>query len=217
VGVPVPAGYAGLLLAAGQGSRYGMPKALVVRGGRLLVEHALATLRDGGAAPLVVVLGAAAAQVTAQADLTGAQVVVNPDWAGGMASSLRAGLAALAGPPHPAGPTAATGPAAALVLLVDTPGITAAAVRRVGALAGPAALATATYHGAPGHPVLLGRAHWAGAAGTASGDTGARGYLRRYREQVTEVPCEDVADGTDLDIPDPAGGGDAGHAGRYGA
>ncbi|MDT4986627.1 MAG: hypothetical protein QOI74_721, partial [Micromonosporaceae bacterium] len=90
---------AGLLLAAGAGRRYGMPKALVDHHGRLLVERGLTTLAAGGCEPLVVVLGAAADRVRACADLAGARVVVNRDWAGGMGSSLRAGLAALAHTP----------------------------------------------------------------------------------------------------------------------
>src|SRR5438477_2359248 len=83
---------AGLLVAAGQGSRYGMPKALAPWSGHLLVEHALDTLRAGGCAPVVVVLGAAADEVRARAELSGATVLVNSDWASGMGSSLRAGL-----------------------------------------------------------------------------------------------------------------------------
>lgn len=204
-----PVSVAGLLLAAGAGRRYGMPKALVRHGDRLLVERAIRTLADGGCAPVVVVLGAASDEVRRRADLSGVTVVVNREWATGMGSSLRAGLAALA----------ATGVGATVVLLVDTPGVTPAAVRRLAALAGDevppgggvpggggvgdraagAALAVATYRGEPGHPVLLGRRHWAGAAESAVGDVGARGYLRRHR--VTEVPCDDVADGTDLDRP----------------
>jgi CTP:molybdopterin cytidylyltransferase MocA len=90
---------------------------------------------------------------------------------------------------------------AAVVLLVDTPGITPAAVARVAAAAGagPAALAAATYRGKRGHPVLLGRAHWAGVAALAVGDTGARPYLAAHA--VTPVACDDVADGQDADTP----------------
>jgi nicotine blue oxidoreductase len=106
-----------------------------------------------------------------------------------MGSSLRTGLAAL--PP--------TGATAVVILLVDTPGITPEAVARLAALASPAALATATYHGRPGHPVLVGSQHWPGVAETAVGDEGARAYLARH--EVTEVPCADVADPTDLDHP----------------
>lgn len=176
----------GLLLAAGAGRRYGMPKALVpVPGGdgELLVEHGVRTLREGGCSPVVVVLGAAAEQVP---ELPGARVVVNPGWAGGMGSSLRAGLAAAEGD-------------AAVVLLVDTPGVTAEAVRRVAAGADASSLRVATYHGKRGHPVLLGRAHWEGVAALAEGDVGARPYLREHRPEP--VACEDVADGRDLDVP----------------
>jgi predicted DNA-binding transcriptional regulator YafY/CTP:molybdopterin cytidylyltransferase MocA len=187
-----PPRVAGLLLAAGEGRRYGMPKALVERHGRLLVERAAATLREGGCDPVVVVLGAAADTVRERADLGGAVVVDNPDWAEGMGSSLRVGLATLAG----------TGAQAAAVLLVDTPGITAEAVRRVIVHSGPQGLRVATYQGRQGHPVLLGRAHWAGVAELAAGDVGARPYLAAHRAEVTRVACEDIADGTDLDHPD---------------
>jgi nicotine blue oxidoreductase len=185
------AGTAGLLLAAGGGRRYGMPKALVVIDGQLLVERALDTLRQGGCAPLVVVLGAGADEVSARAELRGATVVVNRDWSSGMGSSLRAGLAAVA----------RTGAQAAVVMLVDTPGLTAAAVGRVRSYAAPDALAAADYDGEPGHPVLLGRAHWAGVAELAVGDIGARPYLAAHADQVVPVPCADIADGTDIDEP----------------
>jgi nicotine blue oxidoreductase len=196
---PAGAPVAGLLLAAGGGRRYGRPKALVEIGGRLLVERALATLAAGGCDPLVVVLGAAADEVTARAELPGATVVVNAGWSTGMGSSLRAGLAALA-----PGPAVAT-----VVLLVDTPGVTPEAVRRIAGYAGPGALVAATYHGQPGHPVLLGREHWAGVAALAVGEVGARRYLAGHPDLVRPVPCEDIADGTDLDVPAPADpGGD---------
>jgi len=182
-------GVAGLLLAAGAGRRYGGPKALAEINGKLLVESALGTLRGAGCAPLVVVLGAQAEGVRARADLAGATVVVNPDWETGMGSSLRAGLAALT----------ETGADAVVVLLVDTPGITSSAVCRIATGTTPDSLASATYHGQPGHPVLLGRAHWAGVVESAVGDVGARRYLAAH--QVRLVACEDIADGTDLDTP----------------
>ncbi|MGK5632527.1 nucleotidyltransferase family protein, partial [Streptomyces sp. URMC 123] len=113
---------AGLLLAAGGGRRLGgRPKALLPHGGRPLVEHAAGVLRAGGCEPLHIVLGAAAREVRARAELPGCRLVDNPAWAEGMGTSLRAGLASLA-------PTAAT---AALVLLVDQPGIGPEAVARL--------------------------------------------------------------------------------------
>src|SRR5882672_8160490 len=87
---------AGVLLAAGGGRRFGGPKALVRLAGRLFVERAASVLRDAGCAPVVVVLGASAERVRAEADLDGLMVVENPDWESGMGGSLRVGLAALA-------------------------------------------------------------------------------------------------------------------------
>jgi CTP:molybdopterin cytidylyltransferase MocA len=180
----------GLILAAGAGRRYGMPKALIDWHGRPLVRHAADTLAEAGCADVVVVLGADAARVRAAApDLP--RTVENPDWATGMASSLRAGLAALAGSPA----------TAAVVLLVDMPGVTPAAVRRVVAIAGPGVLAIGGYRDRRGHPVLLGRDHWSGVAAAATGDRGARDYLRAHDDQVHVVPVGDVADDRDIDVP----------------
>jgi len=180
------------VLAAGGGRRYGGPKALVRHGDSLLVERAVRTVRDGGCAPVVVVLGAAAAEVRATARLGDVTIVENQGWKSGMASSLRAGLEALAG----------TDADAAAVLLVDTPGVTSEAVRRVLAKSGRDALVAATYGPRRGHPVLLGRDHWAGVATLASGDIGARAYLTAWAGSVQTVPCDDVSDDTDMDFPD---------------
>ncbi|MFG2110823.1 nucleotidyltransferase family protein [Micromonospora chersina] len=182
---------AGLVLAAGGGRRFGMPKALVRHDGQQLVDRSIAVLRAARCDPVVVVLGAAADDVRARADLDGVTAVDNPDWTTGMGSSLRTGLAALAG----------TGAAATVVILVDMPGVTAAAVRRVATGAGRAELVMAGYHnGRSGHPVLLGRDHWAGVAALAVGDVGARPYLRAHAGVVRVVPCADVADDEDLDL-----------------
>nr|WP_246656520.1 nucleotidyltransferase family protein [Dactylosporangium vinaceum] len=184
----------GLVLAAGGGRRYGGPKALVRHeDGRLLVERAVANLRDGGCTRIWVVLGAEAGRVRDEAVLGDAELVENPVWKSGMGSSLRVGLAALA----------ETDAVAAAVLLVDTPGIGADAVRRLldAAPGGPSALLTATYKGKRGHPVILGRDHWSGVSTLATADVGARAYLVAHADQVQGVPCEDIADDTDLDVP----------------
>jgi CTP:molybdopterin cytidylyltransferase MocA len=182
---------AGLVLAAGEGRRYGQPKALVELDGQLLVERAVRTLEDGGCSPVTVVIGAAADEVLGRADLTGAHTVGNPDWPTGMGSSLRAGLAALA----------SSDVDAVIVMLVDTPGVGAAAVRRLAAYAESAAVAVATYGDRRGHPVLLGRDHWVEVGRLAVGDSGARPFLAAHPELVRLVPCEDVADGEDVDVP----------------
>ena len=181
---------AGLVLAAGGGRRYGMPKALVEYEGSLLVERAVRTAR-AVCDPVLVVLGAQAVDVWRTADLDGATVLANRDWETGMASSLRTGLDGLRGWPGRID--------AVLVTLVDMPGMTPEALRALTAHAAPDALAIATYDGVRGHPVLLGREHWAGVAGTATGDEGARRYLATH--EVTEVDCTGLADPTDLDVP----------------
>ena len=82
----------GILLAAGEGRRFGGPKQLARVGGRPLIEHALAALGDLDRR--IVVLGARAGDVQAGADLRGAEIVVCPDWSEGMGASLRSGLEA---------------------------------------------------------------------------------------------------------------------------
>jgi molybdenum cofactor cytidylyltransferase/nicotine blue oxidoreductase len=181
---------AALVLAAGGGRRYGMPKALVEYEGSLLVERALRTA-TAVCDPVLVVLGAQAVDVWRQADLGGATVLANADWETGMASSLRTGLDGLRGWPGRVD--------AVLVLLVDMPGMTPAALTRMARHAAPDALAVPTYDGVRGHPVLIGRDHWAGVAASATGDEGARRYLAEH--PVTEVDCTGLADPVDLDVP----------------
>ena len=173
-------GVAGLVLAAGEGRRFGGPKAPVVIDGERLVDRAVRVLREGGCEPVYVVLGAWVGEVP------GAIVVVNPDWAEGMGSSLRVGLGAMDAD-------------RVVVTLVDLPGLTPAAVARM--VAEPARIAQATYDGVRGHPVLLGREHVAGVVDVAVGDRGARDYLKAQGGAVVTVEVGDVASGEDLDAP----------------
>ncbi|MFF4535515.1 NTP transferase domain-containing protein [Streptomyces aureus] len=181
----------GLVLAAGGGRRLGgRPKALLPHRGRPLVEHAVGVLRVGGCARVHVVLGARADAVRERASLPGCVLVDNPGWEEGMGSSLRAGLGSLAG----------SGARAALVSLVDQPGIGPEAVARVlAAYASPSTLAAAAYAGERGHPVLFGAAHWAGITASATGDRGARAYLKAHADAVALVECGDVARAYDID------------------
>jgi CTP:molybdopterin cytidylyltransferase MocA len=174
---------AGVVLAAGAGRRYGMPKALASHEGTLLVRRAADAL--AGLSPVVVVIGASAAAVRGAAPELA--YVDNPYWESGMGSSLRAGLAAVSGAD------------AAIITLVDMPGVSRAAVARIAALAAPGALVMGGYGERRGHPVLLGREHWAGASAAAAGDRGARDYLRTHEVHVVDVG--DVAADTDLDVP----------------
>jgi molybdenum cofactor cytidylyltransferase len=172
---------AGLILAAGEGRRFGGPKQLAELDGRPLIEHALAAL--AGLERVVVVLGARADEIRAGADLGTAEVVVCPDWATGMSASVRRGLAALAGAEE------------VVITLADQPFITQAVVARVRSSPGPAA--RAVYDGAPGHPVAI-RRPLLERAGELRGDAGFRDLLAG----AAEVECADLASPRDIDTRD---------------
>ena len=191
----------GLLLAAGGGRRMGVPKALVHDpDGTSWLLRSVQALREGGCREVTVVLGARADEAGALLDGSGARLVVAADWAEGLAASLRAGLASL-------DPTTAT---LAVVLLVDLPDVGADVIRRVREVANGRveALARATYSGSPGHPVVIGAAHWQGAIAASTGDAGARGYLAGRAVELVE--CGDLATGRDRDTPTEPGENPAG-------
>lgn len=181
----------GLLLAAGSGTRMGRPKALVVgQDGAPWLAHGVTSLLGGGCDGVTVVLGAAAEDAVTFLPSGPVTAVVAEDWAEGMSASLRTGLAALL----------ETDARVAVVTLVDLPDVGADVVRRILDLGSdPALLARATYDGRPGHPVLIGRDHWAGVVETLGGDAGARDYLAA--RQVVMVECGDLATGRDVDRP----------------
>ncbi|WP_319456328.1 MULTISPECIES: NTP transferase domain-containing protein [unclassified Mycobacterium] len=171
---------AGVLLAAGAGTRFGMPKVLAGQGEWL--RTAVDAL-SGSCDDVVVVLGAAVVDVPAPA-----RAVVARDWADGMSASIRAGLAAI------------SDAELAVLHLVDTPDVGADVVARVVGAAATSGLARATYDGRPGHPVVIARRHWAELEATLAGDEGARSFLAG-RTDVVAVECGDLATGVDVDVP----------------
>jgi CTP:molybdopterin cytidylyltransferase MocA len=171
----------GVVLAAGAGARMGTPKAQIEVDGVRLLDRAIDLLRAGGCTEIVAVL-------RADDELDHVNVVVNPDPDRGMGSSLRLGLAAATGE-------------LAVITLVDTPGIAAAAVEAVAkAVLDGASVAIASYGGRRGHPVAFERTVWASVAELADGDQGARSFLRAHPELVVEVPVE--GDPVDIDTPE---------------
>jgi nicotine blue oxidoreductase len=176
---------AGLVLAAGEGRRFGGPKAVAVLDGERLVDRAARTLREGGCDPIAVVSGAV------DLELPGVLVVPNADWRSGMGSSLRRGLSAL-----PAGVDAV------VVLLVDTPFVAAAAVTRLLEAASGSPAAIATYAGRRGHPVLLARGIWSQVSELSVGDVAAKAWLQAHPDEVLEVDCTGLGDPRDIDTPE---------------
>jgi CTP:molybdopterin cytidylyltransferase MocA len=189
---------AGVLLAAGEGSRFGQPKALVELDGQTLAERGVNLLRAGGADPILVVTGAA------QVKLDQVHTIYNEQWRTGMGSSLRVALRALT----EAGRSARDLPAitlpshvgAVVVALADQPLVGADAVARlIAAYRGGASVAVAGYDGKPRNPVLLAREHWPEVIATAAGDQGARAFLRARADLVTLIECGDTGSPDDID------------------
>ena len=179
---------AGVLLAAGEGSRFGQPKALVELDGQTLAERGVHVLLAGGAHPILIVTGAV------PIDLDGTHTVYNSEWRTGMGSSLRAALRALTDLGLDVG--------AVVVALADQPLVGAQAVARlIAAYRDGASVAVAAYDGQPRNPVLVAREHWAEVAATATGDQGARTFLRTHPDLVTLVECGDTGRPDDIDTP----------------
>jgi CTP:molybdopterin cytidylyltransferase MocA len=167
---------AGLVLAAGAGTRFGGAiKQLAPLRGRPLIEYAVESMLAVPALdPVLVVLGHAADEIRRAAELGEAEVVVCPDWARGQSASLRCGLAALGAVD------------AVVVTLGDQPFITPQVIAgALDHLEGHDAV-RAVYGGTPGHPVVLGPRVLA-AAGELAGDQGFRDLLARFRVRRWEA------------------------------
>lgn len=200
-------GTVGLVLAAGEGRRLGLgAKALLRSAGQTLVERAVAALRGGGCAHVLVVVGAQAEEVAVAVEAAGAEVVRNEAWASGLASSFRAGVAAL---PEEA--------ARVVVTLVDQPGIGASVVAHVldrhrlgriaaasyGGKSGRAGLGAGAPHPGPRarHPMVFDTGLGRDAAALAEGDRGAREFLRRRPDLLDLVDCSGLGSAADVDTP----------------
>ena len=183
---------AGLILAAGESSRMGTPKATLAYRGCTFLESIVETLRSGGLERIIVVLGHRAEEIQPRVHMGATEVVINPDYRCGQTSSLQAGLRALA----------ADGPEAVLLCLVDHPAVSAGTVRGiVSAFRESAApVVIPTYQGRRGHPVLIGRQLFEELLGL-TGDAGADSVVRRYRPATQYVEVED--EGVVIDVDDP--------------
>jgi CTP:molybdopterin cytidylyltransferase MocA len=182
---------AGLILAAGAGTRFAAgdvggtagSKLLAQLDGRPLVSYAIgAQCAVAGIEHVVVVLGAHADEVRRRVSFGRAEAVVCPEWKDGQAASLRCGLQAVSGAER------------VIVTLGDEPLITPEIIARfVDAEPGTRAM----YHGRPGHPVLLGHHHMS-ALSSLTGDRGARELLRGG----PTIECGELSSGRDVDTPE---------------
>ena len=184
---------AALVLAAGQSRRMGsVNKLLVDLDGAPLAAHAMRAARDSGADPVIVVTGHQAEAVTALARAQGLAVTHNPQFADGLSTSLRTGLAAL--------PRATD---AVLVCLGDMPSITSGHLKRLVAAYAPAegrCIVVPTVRGKRGNPVLWDRRFFP-AMSALAGDVGARHLIGENEDMVVEVPFEEAGPTWDVDTP----------------
>jgi molybdenum cofactor cytidylyltransferase len=183
-----------ILLAAGASRRLGQPKQLLTLAGQSLLRRAAEAGLATGARPVVVVLGANADLL--RPELAGLPVVVapNPDWASGMASSLRVGLAAAE--------LAQPGLAAALVMLCDQPFVNSQILGQLlekSATDGSPIVASRYANGVVGVPIVFGAGCFP-ALRALTGDQGARKLVAQW---PSPVPTVDFPLGQyDVDIPE---------------
>jgi molybdenum cofactor cytidylyltransferase len=184
---------AAIVLAAGQSRRMGRNKLLIEIDGAAMVERAVDAALASAAGPVIVVTGHEAPSIRTR--LAGRDVVLvdNPDYAQGLSTSLRRGIAAL--------PETADG---LVVCLADMPGIDARLIDRLIAAFNPVEgreIIAPTRHGKRGNPVLWGNRFLPELAGV-SGDSGAKHLLGSYPEYLVEIEAEDDGVLTDLDTPE---------------
>ncbi|MGH9639046.1 MAG: nucleotidyltransferase family protein [Bryobacteraceae bacterium] len=166
-----------VVLAAGMGTRMGAAKQLLPFRGKPLVEHVLDTVRAADFREIVLVLGHAADEIHARVPLSSVRVVLNDAYREGMASSLRAGIAAV----DPASE-------AVLIVLADQPFVRPDTMNRL--IAEYQAIAIPTYEGKRGNPVRIGRSLFPEVLRLA-GDIGCRALFAAHPDEIAYVPVDD--------------------------
>jgi len=180
-----------ILMAAGGASRMGRPKQLLPYRGRPLVCHAAATAIEAGCRPVIVVLGARAAEIAPVLEQQPVDVVENPLWEQGMGTSIQAGLAALEG----------RGLDGVILALADQPLITAAILRGLvdAHRASGLPIVAAQYAGTAGVPVFFHRSYYSALLALAPGQ-GCKGVILGNRERALLIDCPEAE--LDVDTPE---------------
>lgn len=185
---------AAVVLAAGKGTRLGAAaKQLEELAGKPLVRWAVEAALASAARPVVVVTGHEGEKVAAALGDLPVELVHNPHFAEGLATSLRCGLEQL----ERAGPVAG-----ALICLADMPRVTSTHLDRLIAAFDPVAapIVVPTCQRKRGNPVLWAHRYFSELR-QLRGDVGARGLLEQHAEQVTFLALEDPAILLDVDTP----------------
>jgi molybdenum cofactor cytidylyltransferase len=186
---PDTATVAAIVLAAGTSSRMGTHKLLLPLGDRPIIAHTVEAVVGRAVSPIVVVLGRDAALLAPHLPAQGITIVINPDFASGMASSLRVGVNAL--PRTPVG---------TIVLLGDQPLVTPDLIDGILAEAAkhPEAIVSANVAGKRGHPVYFPR-NLFDALTAVTGDEGGRSVIAQHEESLRLLDWPEVSTGLDVD------------------
>lgn len=185
------AGIAAVVLAAGRSTRMGVTNKLLADvGGKPMVRYAVEAALASQARPVLVVTGHMAAQVSAACAGLDVILVPNPAYATGLASSLKAAIAAL--------PSTCTG---ALILLGDMPHITSAHLDLLIAAHAPDAIVVPVHAGRQGNPVLWPAKYFRELL-QLGGDTGAKRLIAAHAAQVREIDLATTAIFADVDTPE---------------
>ena len=183
-----------IVLAAGNSSRMGEPKALVSIGGQPLLRRVLAAVRASPARDVVVVLGHEAERVRDEVSLDGTRIVVNSAFAEGMSTSIRAGLAA-----------ADSRAEGYLIVLGDQPFVAPTTMEALinARSTSNAKIMIPTFRGVRGNPVLVDRS-LAGEVAAVTGDQGCRAIFGHHGAEILEVAVDDPGILVDIDTPSQA-------------
>lgn len=181
---------AGIILAAGAASRFGAPKLLQTWQGKPILHHVIETALQAGLSPLLLVVGANAHQIQQAACAYPVQIVSNPDWASGQATSIRAAVQAL--PAHVS---------AAVFLLGDQPRTPVELINLLllEQAASPHPILLPEAQGRPGNPTLFDRSTFA-ALLALTGDSGGRQLFTHFPPR--KIPWPDPQVFQDIDTPD---------------
>jgi molybdenum cofactor cytidylyltransferase len=183
---------AAIVLAAGGSTRFGEAKQLTVFRGETFVRRIVAATIESGCAPVIVVAGEDASQITLELAGLAARIVMHPHWSNGLGSSIGAGVQHLI--------DSAAEPDAAILLACDQPFVSAATLRQLIQLrltSGKLIVASA-YEGTLGIPALFDRSCFPDLL-QLKGDSGAKGIIFSRRHEVE--PFNFPAGAIDIDTP----------------
>jgi molybdenum cofactor cytidylyltransferase len=180
-----------IILAAGDSTRMGYPKALLPLGEALFITRILAVLRNSGLPHPVIILGRAAAAIQMQIQDWPADIRINPDPDRGQLSSIQLALGDI-GPEYEAG----------MVWPVDQPAVSEDLVRRLAELflSSGSRIVCPTCGGKRGHPAIFHRDIFAEFM-AAPLEEGPKKILLRHQKETIALPTEESATVQDIDTP----------------